>query len=175
MKQSCIAPQKPSLDEFCSFIEERGFDIDPYSLYREFDDKGWVNRKGEATKSWTALVCARNSVICQSRKNSQTILYGTPKQRKRESKQKYQLRVAKAKTRVVKMNYNEFLQDTRWFAFRKFVFSIRGCKCEKCGARENLQVHHVQYKNSLLPWEYTCNDVVVLCRNCHKKIYGIIE
>lgn len=98
---------------------------------------------------------------------------GIPKRRKRESKQKFQLRIAKAKTNAVKMNYDEFLKDPRWFAFRQFIFAVRGHKCEDCGSTERLQVHHIAYKRGLLPWEYTCNDVKVLCRDCHKKVHGI--
>lgn len=81
--------------------------------------------------------------------------------------------MTKAKTRIVKMHYDEFLQDPRWKAFRQFVFSVRGRKCERCQSSGNLQVHHIKYKEGLLPWEYTCNDVMVLCRGCHEKIHGI--
>ena len=42
---------KPSLDEFCDYIDKHGFDLDPYALYKEFDKKGWTNAKGEVTKS----------------------------------------------------------------------------------------------------------------------------
>ncbi len=73
------------------------------------------------------------------------------------------------------MHYDEFLQDERWPAFRKFIFAGRGCKCEKCGSHERLQIHHIKYKEGLRPWEYTCNDVMVLCRDCHAKIHGIKE
>lgn len=163
---------KPTLDEFCKYIESHGFDITPYALYEEFDSNGWRNRKGEVTKSWAALVAAKNGVICQQRKNDKLMLLGLPRKKKRESKQKLQQRIAKAKTRIVKMNYDEFLQDERWLSFRKFTFAIRGCKCEKCGSYERLQVHHIKYKDGLRPWEYTCNDVVVLCRDCHAKIHG---
>lgn len=164
---------KPSLDEFCDYIDKHGFDLDPFALYKEFDKKGWTNAKGEVTKSWTALVNARNSIICQKIQNDRLVLLGIPKKRKHESKQKLQRRVAKAKTRIVKMHYDEFLQDSRWKAFRQFVFSVRGCKCERCESTKNLQVHHIKYKEGLLPWEYTCNDVMVLCRSCHEKIHGI--
>lgn len=58
----------PTLDEFCRFIEEKGFDLDTFALYKEFEEKGWKTNKGERTKSWTALVCARNSIVCQKRK-----------------------------------------------------------------------------------------------------------
>ena len=167
-----IVRDTPSLEEFCSYIERKGYDIDPFSLYKEFNDRDCTTAKGVRTKSWTSLVDARNSVVSQRRKNDQAVLLGIPKQRKRESKQKYQRRVASARTKAVKMNYDEFLQDPRWLAFRQFVFAVRGHKCEACGSTERLQVHHVCYKTGLLPWEYTCNDVKVLCRNCHARVHG---
>lgn len=163
---------KPTLDEFCRYVESHGFDLNPYTLYQEFESNGWRNQKGEVTKSWTALVAAKNGIICQQRKNDKLMLLGIPKKRKRESKQKLQIRISKAQTRIVKMHYDEFLQDERWLAFRKFVFVVRGCKCEMCGSYEHLQVHHIKYKEGLRSWEYTCNDVMVLCRNCHAKIHG---
>lgn len=146
-----IVRDTPSLEEFCSYIERKGYDIDPFALYKEFDDRDWTTAKGVRTKSWTSLVDARNSVVSQRRKNDQAVLLGIPKQRKRESKQKYQRRVAAARTKAVKM------------------------KCEVCGSTERLQVHHVGYKTGLLPWEYTCNDVKVLCRNCHARVHGKYE
>lgn len=46
--------KKPSLDEFCDYIEKHGFDLDPFDLYKEFDKKGWT---------WKLLIKTR-SVIC---------------------------------------------------------------------------------------------------------------
>ena len=102
-----IVRDTPSLEEFCDYIERKGYDIDPFSLYKEFETRDWTTSKGVRTKSWTALVDARNSVVSQRRKNDQAVLLGIPKQRKRESKQKYQRRVANARTKAVKMNYDE--------------------------------------------------------------------
>lgn len=59
---------KPSIDEFCHYIEEQGFDLDPYELYKEFDNRGWTNKKGDLAKSWHALVNARNSIVCRNRR-----------------------------------------------------------------------------------------------------------
>ena len=167
-----IVRDTPSLEEFCDYVEKNGYDIDPFALYKEFENRDWTTAKGVRTKSWTALVDSRNSVVSQRRRNDQAVLLGIPKQRKRESKQKYRRRISNAKTKAVRMNYDEFLQDPRWFSFRQFVFSVRGHKCEIFGSTERLQVHHVGYKKGLLPWEYTCNDVKVLCRNCHARVHG---
>ena len=57
---------KPSIDEFCHYIEAHGFDLDPYELYKDFDNRGWTNKKGELAKSWHALVSARNSIVCRN-------------------------------------------------------------------------------------------------------------
>ena len=115
---------KPSLDEFCDYIDKHGFDLETFAMYEEVDKKGLTNAKGEVTKSWTALVNARNSIICQRNQNDRLVLLGIPKKRKHESRQKLQRRMTKAKTRIVKMHYDEFLQDSRWKANRQIVFSV---------------------------------------------------
>lgn len=69
MKENIKSFIKPSLDEFCRYVESHGFDLNPYELYKEFDSAGWRNRKGEITKSWFALVAAKNSIICRQREN----------------------------------------------------------------------------------------------------------
>lgn len=69
--------------------------------------------------------------------------------------------------------YKEQLEDVRWKAFRDFVFVVRGCKCEQCGATAKLQVHHPKYIRGRKAWEYTCNEVMVVCKDCHEKIHNI--
>lgn len=76
----------------------------------------------------------------------------------------------KVRSRVA---YASQLDDERWKAFREFVFVVRGRSCERCGATNCLQVHHKYYKHGLMAWEYTCNDVIVLCRECHGRLHGI--
>ena len=71
-----------------------------------------------------------------------------------------------------KLNYAEQLQTKQWKAFREFVFSARGKRCEMCGDTMNLQIHHPKYKNGRKAWEYTCNEVRVLCNNCHKIVHN---
>jgi 5-methylcytosine-specific restriction endonuclease McrA len=70
-------------------------------------------------------------------------------------------------------HYKEQLQDDKWKSFRRFIFTVRGCKCEMCGATEKLQVHHPNYIKGRKAWEYTCNEVVVLCEQCHRKAHGL--
>lgn len=85
---------------------------------------------------------------------------------------------AKKKTSTVKQKYHTDLKDQRWKAFREFIFTVRGCKCEKCGSEEALVVHHgtcekpIYHRGYSHPWEYNCNEVVVLCNSCHNKLHN---
>lgn len=159
--------KKPTIDEFCDFIESHGFDLDPFTLYKEFDDNDWKTQKGVQTKSWEALVNARNGCVIQQEKKKTRMI-------KRREKRKLRLE-EKARTKDVRMHYDEYLHDSRWYSFRKFVFAVRGCECEICKSHERLQVHHVRYKKGLYPWEYSCKDVMVLCRKCHARIHGLSD
>ena len=69
------------------------------------------------------------------------------------------------------LKYQDQLNDPRWFAFRQFIFTGRGCKCEICGSDIVLQVHHPHYISGRKAWEYACNEVVVLCKDCHSKMH----
>ena len=77
-------------------------------------------------------------------------------------------------TKVPKdMPYKEQLQSVPWKKFRQLVFKKRGRACEMCGAKKNLQIHHPNYVYGRKAWEYSVDDVVVLCNNCHKKLHNI--
>ncbi len=71
------------------------------------------------------------------------------------------------------LSYRSQLETKQWKDFRKLIFSQRGKRCEMCGATTNIQIHHLQYITGRKAWEYTPNDVMVLCRDCHKKIHNI--
>lgn len=92
--------------------------------------------------------------------------------KKEKKERKRDLAGFKQKMRIRKVKsypYKKQLKDKRWFAFRKKVFSARGCACESCGSKEHLQVHHIKYRNYKYAWEYPIKDVRVLCRRCHAK------
>lgn len=81
--------------------------------------------------------------------------------------------VSEEKEKSYTKTYNEYLKDPRWKAFRTFIFAVRGKSCEVCGATDHIQIHHPKYIFGRKPWEYTCNEVLVLCGHCHKKAHGI--
>lgn len=70
------------------------------------------------------------------------------------------------------MSYTQQLNDSRWHSFRKHILSVRGHRCELCGSKQSIQIHHPVYFNGRKAWEYTCNEVVVLCQDCHKAVHN---
>jgi len=69
-----------------------------------------------------------------------------------------------------KEEYREYLESNHWKEIRKKALDRAGRKCQLCSSKTNLNVHHNTYKN--LGHE-DLNDLVVLCRNCHKKFHNI--
>ena len=60
--------------------------------------------------------------------------------------------------------YRKYLKSPEWKAKRKWLFKVRGRKCEKCDNRSRLEVHHLTYANI---GKETLADLQVLCAHCH--------
>jgi len=71
------------------------------------------------------------------------------------------------------IKYHKQLEDVRWKEYREKVLDIRGRQCEICGNKHYLQIHHLKYEQGIYAWEYSIDDVIVLCCKCHKAIHGI--
>lgn len=139
----------------------------PEKIYKELEKRHWRSTSGHPVCNLENYIHG----ICGVKSNkylADEYLSKKPKLAKKHN-------IISAKQENVVGTYNEQLKDTRWKAFRQFVFAVRGCKCELCGYTENLQVHHPKYIKGRAAWEYTCNDVVVLCDKCHKKVHGLLE
>ena len=71
--------------------------------------------------------------------------------------------------------YAEKLKDPRWQEFRKKCFDHHGRTCTECGEDktrgEHHHIHHKRYFRDLEPWEYSMDDVTVICRECHEEIH----
>jgi 5-methylcytosine-specific restriction endonuclease McrA len=48
-------------------------------------------------------------------------------------------------------------------------------RCEKCGSKKLLQVHHERYYPGYELWEYDDKDLKVLCDQCHREKHGWCE
>lgn len=79
------------------------------------------------------------------------------------------------------MTYAEKLKDPRWKAFRdEFADWFERTKrrkclyCESCGEEiERFHVHHKRYEDGLEPWEYSFDDLKMLCGECHEELHLI--
>lgn len=66
--------------------------------------------------------------------------------------------------------YYEQLKDPRWQKKRLERLSLARWECENCGSgTETLNVHHVRYLKGRKPWEYSDDELQVLCQSCHKE------
>ena len=66
--------------------------------------------------------------------------------------------------------YRDFLQTIYWDIVRKYKLHKAGYRCELCGARERLNVHHKTYEYR--GEEYNHLDcLIVLCQECHQKFH----
>lgn len=68
--------------------------------------------------------------------------------------------------------YREYLLSSRWKRIKKVIRIRDGGKCQECGETKGfLDVHHITYENLFNESKHT-NDLVLLCRNCHKDVHG---
>lgn len=66
--------------------------------------------------------------------------------------------------------YSELLQDPRWQKKRLEGLEEAGWRCENCGASDiTLHVHHIRYIKGRQPWEYSSEELQVLCKHCHQE------
>lgn len=65
--------------------------------------------------------------------------------------------------------YSEKLRDSRWIEKREVVKQNAGNKCQDCGSKANLEVHHCYYQYGREPWEYSFDSLRCLCRKCHEE------
>lgn len=68
-----------------------------------------------------------------------------------------------------KIFYENYINSTQWKNFRIKLFKERGFKCELCGSKKNLQVHHITYENLSTEKD---DDVLILCQVCHQKAHS---
>lgn len=80
------------------------------------------------------------------------------------------------KLRSTPMNqtsYSDLLQRTEWQLRRRTILRRDGFRCRNCGAGAELEVHHRQYRRHrrsgafVMPWKYSDELLVTLCRPCH--------
>lgn len=189
----------PTLAMIEIHIAEKGLFCEPQEVFDYWSAKNWLTSKKVEVKTLEAAIDSYNSIAVQRATKKVAKKLGITKHNKKVKKSELKaLRNTIAsgnkcfddmvklesldankerqnkKTTKVFMPYDEQIHDARWKAFRTFIFAVRGKKCEICGCTDRLQVHHPKYKSGKLAWEYTCNEVMVVCRTCHEKIHHIV-
>ena len=71
------------------------------------------------------------------------------------------------------MDYSEQLSHPNWRKKREEALNHYGKKCSKCGASNDLQVHHKRYIKGQKAWECSLDDLEVLCMKHHRITHGI--
>jgi ribosomal protein S27AE len=70
---------------------------------------------------------------------------------------------------ATKLTYSEQLKHPKWQKVRLEKLESANFECENCGANEiTLHVHHKQYFKGRMAWEYTHDELSVLCEVCHE-------
>lgn len=67
------------------------------------------------------------------------------------------------------MPYKEYLQTGHWKNIRKQALFRAKYKCQLCGDKSKLNVHHNTYENR---GEEKDEDLIVLCQDCHSKFHN---
>jgi hypothetical protein len=66
------------------------------------------------------------------------------------------------------LEYSEYLRTRHWQDVRKRALVWAKWKCQACGKKKPLEVHH----NTYAYWNEQREDVIALCRECHVKLFG---
>jgi len=73
------------------------------------------------------------------------------------------------------MDYPEFLETKYWKVISRYVKYRQDYKCQLCGSKDNLNVHHKNYDIRGEEYHYWKEDLIVLCKNCHAKFHDKME
>lgn len=166
----------PTFEQFCKIVSEVcGKRFSAETLYKTLSERKWKTKDGKPISDLERTLkgmCSSTARWFYLTKEAQEKIKET-KRRFRENKIKPTINKIVSERATPYSPYNEQLKNKKWKAFRDFIFVVRGCKCEMCGITEKLQVHHPNYIRGRKAWEYTCNEVVVLCEQCHRKTHGL--
>lgn len=79
-------------------------------------------------------------------------------------------------TRGRQSSYSDRLKDPRWQRKRLETLDSQGWECQKCGSKDDtLHVHHNYYLRGKEPWEYSSEQLTVLCEDCHGEVESLIK
>lgn len=143
----------PTVEIIKEYCKMQGFAFNPIDCYAYFKAKDWKTKIGRGFQSVETMCNVYNG---------QFVYHNRNKSEKVEFKP----------LSYEKSPYKEQLLDRRWRMFREFAIYARGGKCENCGSKKKLVIHHPRYFSGYNAWDYSVRDVVCLCDTCHAKVHG---
>jgi len=70
-----------------------------------------------------------------------------------------------------KQDYSKLLKDPRWIKKRNEILTRDSNTCQFCGANDRyMHVHHKNYQQGKMPWEYEDNELITICDKCHEYV-----
>jgi hypothetical protein len=72
-----------------------------------------------------------------------------------------------------KKEHSAFIASSEWAKIRVDLFMLRGEKCEQCGRKKNLHIHHLTYER--FGGDEEPEDLIILCAKCHMLEHGLIK
>lgn len=140
------------------YVKKKKYDLDAKKIFDICSARKWKNHQGNNYKRLEKLIDS---------------FYSNPI--KRENAKVNTSKIVEKENSIKKpfIPYSKQLLDVRWERFRRMVFMKRGKRCEDCWATKFLNIHHLEYRGECYAWEYSIDDVVVVCKSCHKKRHGL--
>lgn len=139
-------------------LNKRCLSIDAAIILKFYRELGWKTKGGKPIKTVDDMV-------------TDFMTEYTDKPRCQHKKRKF--KKYKSYPGDKNMPYHEQLCDKRWHEFRLYVIRLKNNSCELCGSSDRLNVHHKEYVKGKMAWDYKMKEVMLLCRECHKKMHGI--
>lgn len=68
------------------------------------------------------------------------------------------------------LDYQKYLNSSKWGKKRQELFDSRGEACEQCGFEYYLHVHHLNYENF---GDEKLEDLQILCHRCHLSKHDV--
>jgi 5-methylcytosine-specific restriction endonuclease McrA len=62
------------------------------------------------------------------------------------------------------------LDADAYHTLRRNILERDGWRCQKCGARTNLEVHHGQFRSH--QGDDSEDNLITVCHSCHRTIHG---
>ena len=129
----------PTFEQFCKIVSEVcGKRFSAETLYKTLSGRKWKTKNGKPISDLERTLkgmCGSIGKWSYFTKETRERIKES-KRRFRENKVKSITNKIVSEKKVPYSPYNEQLKDEKWKAFRSFIFVVRGCKCEMCGATE---------------------------------------